>query len=80
MIFHFIDIGSAALGFIGTLILFWKIYAFEPFEGVVFGSPDVYAHNEKVRARNRSRSNWQRIGLGFLSLSFLLQMIGPFIR
>jgi len=34
MIFHFIDIGSAALGFIGTLILFWKIYAFEPFEGV----------------------------------------------
>jgi hypothetical protein len=71
---------SAGLGFSGTIFLFLGTYGFQPFEGGVFGSPEMQAHNARVRAKNKTKKINQRIGLALLSLSFAVQAIAVFIR
>jgi hypothetical protein len=72
-------LGSAGLGFAGTVFLFLGTYGFEPREGAVFGGPTVDEGNKKVNARNARRRLNQRIGLGLLCLSFLLQGVTAFV-
>jgi len=58
---------SAALGAVGTLLLFFGSFAYE--------QPSVYFNQEMVdalRKRNKRRQRLQRAGLGFLMLSFIL--------
>ena len=64
---------SAALGAIGTLILFLGSYSLQPLEGGIFGSPEITEHNERIKAKNARRLVWQRIGLTFLCASFVVQ-------
>lgn len=68
-------LASAVLGAAGTIILFLSTYSIEPLEGGVFGSPEVYEGNNRVRAKNAKRLIWQRIGLGFLCGSFFVQIV-----
>ena len=71
---------SAGLGLAGTIFLFLGTYGFQPFEGGVFGSPEIQAHNARVKAKNKTRKINQRIGLALLSLSFAVQAIAVFLR
>ncbi len=64
---------SAILGIFGTVILFFSSYALQPLEGGVFGSDELYKWNARVRAKNKLRKIIQRIGLGLLCLSFIVQ-------
>lgn len=64
---------SAALGAIGTLILFFSSYTFQATEGGVFGSSEITEYNKSIKAKNAKRLYWQRIGLGFLCASFAIQ-------
>jgi hypothetical protein len=66
---------SAAFGALGTLVLFASSWSDEPREGGVFGGPILDAWNKKVDARNKRRRIYQRIGLGFLMIAFVLQGI-----
>lgn len=68
-------LASALMGLIGTVILFRSSYSLEPFEGMVWGGPEVTEHNRAVRVKNAKRSTWQRVGLGFLCLSFFIQAL-----
>ena len=70
-----IGLVSAILGAIGTIIMFFSCYAFEPLQGGVFGSDSVTECNNRIKAKNRRRYTWQRIGLGVLCLSFVVQAV-----
>ncbi len=70
---------SAVLGMIGTTLLFFFSYSFEPFSGGVLGSPQIAARNELVRASNLRRKRWQLIGLAILWSSFVVQVIAIFL-
>jgi hypothetical protein len=48
---------SATLGFLGTAILVVSSYSLEPFEGGVFGSDAIIEHNNRVRTKNKRRTN-----------------------
>jgi len=68
-------LASAVLGAIGTIILFFSSYAFQPLEGAVFGSPEITECNNRIKAKNRRRHRWQLIGLGIICLSFVVQAV-----
>jgi hypothetical protein len=76
---HIAGLCSAGLGAIGTAILFFSSYAFEPRAGAMWGSPAVTQHDEGVKARNKRRLIWQRCGLAILGFSFVAQAIGCFL-
>jgi hypothetical protein len=54
-------------------------YAFQPKEGGVFGSDAITEFNNRIDTQNRRRDKWQKIGLGFLCLSFLVQGAAVFL-
>jgi hypothetical protein len=70
---QYAGLGSASLGAIGTIVLFFNSYAFEPLQGGVFASDAITECNNRIRAENRRRLKWQRIGIGILCLSFIVQ-------
>jgi hypothetical protein len=72
-------LASAVLGAIGTIIMFFSSYAFEPFQGGVFGSPEITECNNRIRTKNRNRHRWQLIGLGILCLSFVVQAVASLL-
>lgn len=76
---HYLVIVSAALGALGTATLFKGTWASEPFEGGGFNSNMLQNHNREVRGRNRRRTWYQRGGLAFLMLSFILQGIAAMV-
>jgi hypothetical protein len=72
-------LASTALGAIGTMILFLSSYTLEPFAGAQFGSQESVKQNEGIRAKNASRSRWQRVGFAILCASFIVQAMSiPF--
>jgi hypothetical protein len=64
---------AAVSGAIGTAILFFNSYAFEPMQGGIFGSPELTEADNHILAKNRSRAKWQEVGLAFLTA--LLQRV-----
>ncbi len=67
---------AAALGALGTGILFQYSYTMQPQIGSPFGGPILDAHNNNIRAKNATRIRWQKVGLGLLFLSFIVQAVG----
>jgi hypothetical protein len=76
---HIAGLCSAALGALGTAILFFKSYSLQPSEGAVWGSDAVTAANARIKASNVSRLRWQRWGVAILGSSFVAQAIGCFL-
>lgn len=76
---QYAGLGSAVLGAIGTAILFLNSYADEPLIGGVFGSNAITEENSRIKARNRRRHKWQKVGLLFLCLSFFVQAVAVFL-
>ena len=72
-------VAAAALGLAGTLLMFFNTWTYEPPAGVNFGGSAVDGDNVKVRARNRRRDVYQRIGLALLALSFATGGVAPFL-
>jgi hypothetical protein len=72
-------LASTALGAIGTMILFFSSYTLESFAGAPFGSQELVTKNEGIRAKNASRTRWQRAGFLILCASFVVQAMSiPF--
>nr|EIP1107217.1 hypothetical protein [Citrobacter freundii] len=67
-----IQLISAAAGLIGSALSALCTYGYEPFHTAEFctGSEDI-----KVLKRNKLRKSGQALGLGLISLSFLIQII-----
>jgi len=63
---------AAVTGIAGTTILFFWTFGFE-MPGMFFLPPDEIA---RASARNARRVVMQRIGFGFLVLSYLASLIG----
>jgi hypothetical protein len=76
---QYAGLGSAALGAIGTIVLFRSSYAFQPLQGGVFGSPAIADRNNRIKTENHRRDKWQKTGLVFLCLSFVVQAVGVFL-
>ncbi len=76
---QYAGLSSAALGVIGTIILFFGSYSVQPLEGAPFGSDALTEYNNRIKAKNASRLLRQRIGLGFLCLSFAVQAVSVFL-
>jgi hypothetical protein len=70
---------SAIFGAAGTIFLFFGSYTLEPLAGAVWGGPVVDKENAKIRGKNKSRILRQRIGLVFLCLSFIIQVVSVFL-
>lgn len=70
---------SVVFGFVGTLIMFFFGYNLIPYEGGVFGSDEITAYNDSVKKKNRLYLVMQKIGMGMLSMSFLLQGLALFL-
>lgn len=69
----------ALLGAIGTIILFFNTYSLEPLQGGIFGSLELDENNKKIKNKNLNRIFFQKIGLGFLCASFIVQAISIFL-
>ena len=76
---QYAGLGSATLGAIGTIILFFGSYSIQPLEGASFGSDTLTEYNNRIKAKNANRLLRQRIGLGFLCLSFTVQAAAVFL-
>ncbi len=76
---QYAGLSSAALGAIGTTILFFNSYALQPLEGGVFGSDALTELNNRIRAKNLGRLRQQKIGFAFLCVSFIVQAITCFL-
>jgi hypothetical protein len=72
-------LSSAALGAIGTIILFFSSYSLQPLEGGVFGSDALTKYNNDIKIKNANRLLRQRIGFAFLCLSFAVQAVSVFL-
>jgi len=76
---HIAGLCSAALGALGTAILFFKSYSLQPSQGAVWNSAAVTHENERIKDANASRLRWQRWGVLILGSSFIAQAIGCFL-
>jgi hypothetical protein len=70
---------SALLGVFGTLFLFFGTYGLQSFEGGIFNSPAIQTLNEGIRAKNEARKVRQKIGLGLVCASFVVQAVTVFL-
>ncbi len=76
---QYAGLSSAALGAIGTAILFFSSYALQPLEGGIFGSDALTEHNNRIRAKNVDYLRRQKLGFAFLCISFVVQAIDCFL-
>jgi hypothetical protein len=70
---------AAAVGALGAILTFIGSYALQPSEGAVWGGVAVDAENDKIAAKNARRLVFQRIGLGMICCSFVLQGVSVFL-
>jgi|GEM_PF-1501340 hypothetical protein len=75
-----LQLASVVFGFIGTLAIFLFSYSLIPYQGGVFGSEKINKHNNLVKKKNCLYLVIQKIGMGMLSISFLLQGIALFVQ
>ena len=74
-----INLAAAALGAIGAIILFLSSWSLEPHGGGFFAGPTYEQDTAALNARNAARMRWQRVGLGLILASFVLQGIAQFV-
>lgn len=72
------NLAAAFFGVVGTIVMFVGSHALESLEGGVFGSDQITAANNETRRKNKKRLLLQRIGLGLLCISFLIQAFASF--
>ncbi len=70
-----IQLISAAAGLTGSALSALCTYGYEPFQAAEFCSGD---EDTKVLKRNKMRKTGQTLGLGLISVSFLIQMVAVF--
>jgi hypothetical protein len=58
--------------------LFFNNWSLEPHFGGVFSGPTYAKDTADLKARNAARKLWQRIGLGLILASFILQGTAQF--
>ncbi|WP_210507404.1 hypothetical protein [Pantoea ananatis] len=75
MITTLFQVAATLIGLTGTLIMFFNSYSLLPYEGATFGSDEIIEHNRKVRIKNQRMLVRQKIGIGLLTFSFLVQLI-----
>jgi hypothetical protein len=68
---HWITIIAAILGLIGSAVLFWFSFTLIPLMG--YTSSEL---TRQVSEKNKRLKNWQRVGFGFLCVSFVIQIVG----
>lgn len=73
-----LQIASAVIGFIGTLIMFCNGYNLKPYSGATFGGPLTDEINKKTRRENKRIAIMQKLGMALLAISFFLQMVSFF--
>ena len=71
---HIAGSASALLGGAGTLILFFYSFSLQPYEGAVWGGPEVDKENSNIRRKNSRRIFMQKIGLSLICASFAVQL------
>jgi hypothetical protein len=75
----FAALASAALGVIGTIILFLSSPMLEPFAAAPLGSQELVERKEGIRSKNSARNWWQKFGFAILCVSFIAQAVSmPF--
>ena len=64
---------SALLGIAGSALLYLNSYAFFPYEGAAWGTPETEEYNRLTEIKNRRATAWQRVGFVLLCLAFAAQ-------
>lgn len=70
---------SSVLGALGTALLFFGSFAFEPHAGSYYGGPEMQKINAAIAARNKIRKSTQKLGLILLGASFAVQAATVFL-
>jgi hypothetical protein len=70
-----LQIASTAVGLFGTLLMFFNSYSLMPYESAMFGSDEVTEHDRLIEQKNKKMLLKQRIGVGLLTFSFMLQLV-----
>ncbi|WP_413676425.1 hypothetical protein [Pantoea dispersa] len=69
-----IQIAATVIGLFGTLLMFFNSHSLMPYESSMFGSDEIMEHDRIVERKNKRMLMLQRVGVGLLSLSFMLQL------
>lgn len=68
-----LTLASALFGAVGSILMFFGSYAFEPYRSSFWGTPEVAKFDQEVTQRNRVRHLRQRAGIICLLIAFVLQ-------
>lgn len=74
MISTYLQIAATFIGLVGTLLMFFNSYSLLPYESAMFGSDEIIEHDRLTRIKNQKMLMRQKIGVGLLTFSFLLQL------
>jgi hypothetical protein len=69
---------SAIFGAIGSALIFFGSYAFEPPRAAVWANQAMVDNDLKTVARNHTRKLMQRCGIALLFIAFILQGVSAF--
>ncbi len=69
-----LQIAATVIGLFGTLLMFFNSHAMMPYESAMFGSDEIMEHDRLVERKNKRMLLLQRVGVGLLTLSFMLQL------
>lgn len=70
---------AAGFGAVGSLVLYLNTYALQPIQGG-FAGPGTREYTAEVKAHNQRRTRWNRLGIGFLLVGFLIQAVSVFLN
>lgn len=69
-----LQVSATLVGLIGTLLMFFNSHSLIPYESAMFGSDEIMEHDRLVEQKNKKMLLKQRIGIGLLTFSFVLQL------
>lgn len=70
-----LQIAATAVGLFGTLLMFFNSHSLMPYESAMFGSDEIIEHDRLIQQKNKRMLFKQRIGVGLLTFSFMLQLV-----
>ncbi|MBD9642910.1 hypothetical protein IB231_04615 [Pantoea sp. PNT02] len=70
-----IQFAATVVGLFGTLLMFFNSHSLIPYESAMFGSDEIIEHDRLVEQKNKKMLIKQRIGVGLLTFSFMLQLV-----
>ncbi|MGG6098323.1 hypothetical protein C7431_104541 [Pantoea allii] len=71
----YLQIAATFIGLIGTLLMFFNSYSLLPYESAMMGSDEIIENDRLTRTKNHKMLVRQKIGIGLLTFSFLLQLV-----